>query len=118
MHNFKELKVWTRSKDLAVKVYQITSGFPIEEKFGLTSQMRRCSVSVPSNIAEGCGRNTDKQLVQFLTMAMGSLAELETQLIVANELLFISKTDFEIVASEVNEIQKMLRSLILNKSKI
>ncbi len=78
MHNFEELLIWKRSKSLCISIYKISTIFPKEEVYGLTNQMRRCAVSIPSNIAEGCGRNTSKQLIQFLNIANGSLSELKT----------------------------------------
>jgi len=86
MHNYKELKVWQLSMDVAHAIYQMTSTFPSEEKFGLVSQLRRASVSVASNIAEGAGRNSNKEFSQFLSIANGSVCELETQMILAQKL--------------------------------
>ncbi len=108
MHNYKELKVWQRSMDLAHRIYTISKLLPKEEMYGLQSQIRRSAVSVPSKIAEGCGRNSDKQLLQFLQIAQGSLSELETQLILLDRTLNI-KIEEEI-KDEILEIQKMLRS--------
>lgn len=107
-HNFRELNIWKRSKDLCISIYKITQVFPKEEMFGLTSQIRRSSVSVPSNIAEGCGRNTQKQLVQFLNIAMGSLTELETQVIISDELSYIGSEKAKVILDEIDQIQKML----------
>lgn len=107
-HNFRELKIWQKSKNLCLLVYRITKEFPSDEKFGLINQIRRCSVSVPSNIAEGCGRNTDLQLIHYLNIAMGSLSELETQLLISKDLGYINKLNSEVLLNEVNEIQKML----------
>lgn len=84
MHRFKELEVWKRSVKLAKTVYQLTKRFPDSERFGLISQLNRCSVSIPSNIAEGAGRNTSGEFKQFLGISIGSLYELETQLIISN----------------------------------
>lgn len=84
MHNFKDLIIWQRSMELAKVVYEITANFPPNEKYGLTSQINRAVVSVPSNIAEGAGRSSDKEFAQFLSIALGSAFELETQLILAN----------------------------------
>jgi four helix bundle protein len=92
MHNFKELKVWKESMELARKIYKVTKLFPNEEKFGMTSQLRRCSVSIPSNIAEGCGRNSNKEFGHFLNISIGSSYELETQILLA--------TDFEYLTIE------------------
>ncbi|MCS6796221.1 MAG: four helix bundle protein, partial [Raineya sp.] len=79
MHNYRELKVWQKAVDLVTKVYQITYQFPSEEKFGLVSQIRRCAISIPSNIAEGAGRNTTKDFANFLSIANGACSELSTQ---------------------------------------
>lgn len=113
MHNYKEFKVWKRSIALNVLIYEYTRSFPIEEKFGLVSQMRRSAVSIPSNIAEGSGRRTDKEFVHFLSIAHGSICELETQLFISLELQFISRENFEKTTNELREIQKMLYSLII-----
>ncbi len=107
-HNFKELKIWQRAKVLCIDVYKLTKEFPGDERFGLTNQLRRCAVSVPSNIAEGCGRNTDKQLIHFLNIAMGSLTELETQVIISHELGYINSEIGKEVNVEINELQKMI----------
>ncbi len=106
-HNFRELHVWKRARAFVVVVYEITKSFPKEEIFALTQQIRRCAVSIPSNIAEGCGRGTDPQLVQFLDVAHGSACELETQIYLAFDLKYISAQTLEIALKEVNEIQKM-----------
>jgi four helix bundle protein len=112
MNNHKELEIWKRSIKLAVSVYKATKGFPSEEKFGLTSQIRRCSVSVPSNIAEGAGRKGNKEFLHFLGIAYGSLCELETQLIISLELEFLNHDVFNNLNEEINEIQKMTYSLM------
>jgi four helix bundle protein len=109
-HNFKELQIWKRSIDLAVDVYKLISHFPVEEKYGLTSQCRRSAVSIPSNIAEGSGRGTNKDFSRFLDISLGSSFELETQLILA-ENLFIDTDELENtnrINSELTEIQKMI----------
>lgn len=85
MHNIKELKVWQKSIDLAFKVCEISSKFPLNERFGLTPQTRRCSISIPSNISEGAGRNTKGEFIQFLGIANGSSYELQTQMIIAEK---------------------------------
>ena len=113
MHNYKEFKVWKRSIALNVLIYKCTRSFPVEEKFGLVSQMRRSAISIPSNIAEGSGRRTDKDFAHFLSIAHGSICELESQLFISLELKFISKEDFEKVIYELKEIQKMLYVLII-----
>jgi len=107
----KELAVWKNSIDLVVGVYAASSLFPPDEKFGLTSQMRRAAVSIPSNIAEGCARNSTKELKQFLSIAQGSLAELETQLLISKRLGF--NDDYEsLLLEQMDHIGRMLNSLI------
>lgn len=86
--NHKELDVWKKGMDLVEKIYSLSASFPAEERFGLTSQIRRAAVSVPSNIAEGAARKSDKELLQFISIAIGSLAELETQYLIAIRLGF------------------------------
>ena len=108
MHNFKELNIWKRSVDLAVDVYHLTKSFPKEEKFGLTSQITRSAVSVPSNIAEGSGRNTNKDFNNFLGIALGSSFELETQLIIANKIGILKNDSFNSISKETIEVQKMI----------
>lgn len=107
MHNYKELKLWQKSVDLAVKIYEITRAFPKEEIYGLTSQIRRSAISVSSNIAEGAGRNSSKDFNNFLGIAYGSSSELETQLIIANKINFLDAPTLQLLQNEINEIQKM-----------
>ncbi len=108
MHNFKELKIWNNSMDLVVEVYKQTSNFPSEEKFNLISQLRRCAVSIPSNIAEGAGRNYDKEFNQFLGIARGSSFELQTQLILSNRLEFLEEAKFNELNNSISTIQRMI----------
>jgi len=110
----KDLDVWKESMKLAKDVYLLTSSFPKEELFVLTLQIRRSSISIPSNIAEGAARNSNKDFVKFLYVALGSLAELETQLLLAKELGFINENSLE---SSINSIRKMLIGLIKYLSK-
>lgn len=112
MHNFKELKVWQLSRTLVKEIYEITSDFPSAEKYGLISQLRRCTVSIPTNIAEGCGRNTDKDFAHFLNISLGSAFELETLLILAFDVSFLSQTQLENLSIKISEIQKMTHGLI------
>ncbi|WP_373493440.1 four helix bundle protein [Aquiflexum sp.] len=112
MNNYKELDIWKRSIKLAVNIYKLTSVLPTEEKFGLVSQLRRCAVSVPSNIAEGSGRKTNKEFSQFLTIAYGSLCELDTQVIISLELGYLKSNDVQDIEKEVGELQKMMFALI------
>ena len=113
MHNYRQLKVWTKAIDLVVDIYKITADFPKEEKYGLISQMRRSAVSVSSNIAEGAGRNSEKEFCHFLAIAHGSCYELETQVIVSEKLGLISKEASELIYDRLTEIQKMNYNLQL-----
>ena len=108
MRKYRNLVIWQRSVELATSVYKITSMFPSEEKYVLISQMRRCAVSIPSNIAEGAGRSSDKDYSRFLEMAYGSAYELETQIYIAMKLEFLQTNDFELLSKEIEEIQKMI----------
>ena len=108
MRKYKDLKICIRSVDLATEIYELTSIFPAEEKFGLISQMRRCSISISSIIAEGAGRSSDKEFKRFLDISYGSLYELQTQLIISNNLRFDDDELFEKVEREIIEIQKMV----------
>jgi four helix bundle protein len=110
MHNFKELKFWQKSIDLSVLVYKHTATFPSEEKFGLISQLRRASVSISSNIAEGASRDSAKEFLYFLSISNGSAFEIETQLIIANKLNFIDDDNLLFLLKNVTEIQKMIYS--------
>ena len=89
----KNMEVWKEAKNLALQIYRITENFPDKEIYGLTSQLRRCAVSIPSNIAEGCGRNTDKDTLNFISIALGSVSELETQVIISEELGYTDNTN-------------------------
>ncbi len=108
MHKYKDLQVWQKSIELTTEVYAVTGTFPQRELYGLIAQINRCAVSVPSNIAEGAGRNSNGEFVQFLGIANGSAYELETQLIIANRLNFISNESLDAFTSKLNEIQKMI----------
>ena len=106
--NFKTLDIWKRSRSLVLAVYKSTTEFPSTEKFGLSSQIQRAAVSVPSNIAEGCGRNTNKDLSRFIDISIGSICELETQLYLAYDLGYISKGSGTSLVNEISEIRKMM----------
>jgi len=108
MHDFRQLKVWKKSRLLVVEIFKITKPFPREEKFGLVSQMRRSSISIASNIAEGCGRNSQKDFNRFLDMALGSAFELETQLLISSDLGLIDTLQNEVCLSSINEVSKMI----------
>jgi len=111
MHNFKELIVWQKARKLVKDVYLILKYFPDDERFGIISQIKRASISVPANIAEGAGRNTDKDFGRFLDIANGSCFELETLLILAVDLDYLSELKYDVILKEIEEIQKMIYSL-------
>jgi len=115
MTTHKDLNVWKKSMNLVVLVYKVTGQFPKEELFGLVSQMRRAAVSIPSNIAEGHGRNSEKELTRFLYISLGSASELETQLLLSKELGFLNNESFNDLSNLNNEVIKMLTSLIRSK---
>ena len=110
----KDLDVWKKAMDLAAQVYSLTARFPKEELYGLTSQMRRSAVSIPSNIAEGAARHSRKEFIQFLHIASGSVAELETQLLLAIQMGFISGDH---VISHIEEVRKLLLGLLRSLKK-
>src|SRR4029079_16139061 len=111
MHNYKKLTVWQKSVDLAVEMYKLTKKFPPEEKFGLVSQIRKCVVSIASNIAEGAGRNTTGEFIQFIGISEGSANELETQTIISEKLGYITKEELNKSIDSISEIRRMLFSL-------
>lgn len=108
MLSFKDLVVWQRSHQLTLEIYEVTQCFPKEEIFGLTSQIRRAVSSIPTNIAEGCGRRTNAELANFLNIASGSASEVEYEILLAKEVGYISTKQFEIWTHEIGEIRSML----------
>ena len=114
IHSYKDLIVWQRSMELVVALYELTEKYPKEEIYGLTSQTRRSGVSIPSNIAEGRYRGTKKDYLQFLRIAYGSGAELETQIEIAKRLTTTKNLDFITVDSLLEEVMKMLNKMIRN----
>ena len=112
LKNFKELKVWQKSYQLCLDVYKVTKGFPKEEKYGLTSQIRRASVSIPSNIAEGYGRKTTPDYVRSLYVAYGSICELETQIMLCGDLTYIEEENLRGIQNDIREVERMLKALI------
>ncbi|UII77485.1 four helix bundle protein [Flagellimonas sp. HMM57] len=112
MVNYKNYKVWQRSHNLVLKIYKITEQYPKSEQFGLVSQMNRASVSIPTNIAEGCGRETQKELIRFLYISSGSAHELDYLILVSKELGLINPKKAEDLLVEIDEIKKMLAALI------
>jgi four helix bundle protein len=112
MKSYKELNVWKKSFELVHSVYRVTRVFPREELFALVSQMRRAAISIPSNIAEGCSRKTTREYIQFVQIAFGSAAELETQIALAKELGYLSDEEFGHLNSKTHEVLKMLNGLL------
>lgn len=117
MKDFRTLNVWQKSHELAVMIYQETKKFPKEEVYGITSQIRRAIVSIPTNLAEGCGRGSDRDFAKFAQIAFGSANESEYLILLSNELGFIDKTDSDELTEKVTEIKRMLTSLIKNLHK-
>jgi four helix bundle protein len=109
--SYRDLEVWKLSIELVKEVYHQTHKFPTSEIYGLTNQMRRASISIPSNIAEGQGRNSPKEFRQFLAIALGSMAELETQLIIATEIGYVSSAELDPLLGRIDTIRKMTKSL-------
>jgi four helix bundle protein len=110
MHNYKEMKIWQKARKQVKVVYTISKKLPKEELYGLTSQIRRAVVSIPANIAEGAGRGTDRDFCHFLDIARGSLFELDTLLILASDLEYVSEEELNPVFESINEIIKMMVS--------
>lgn len=110
--SYQQLKVWQRGIELVAEIYRLTKLFPREELYGLSSQMRRSAVSIPSNIAEGYARKHRQEYIQFLRIAYGSSSELETQIIIAKMLNFLEESAFRAVENFVLEVKKMLSGLI------
>ena len=107
MHNFEKLKIWQKAMDIALEVYEISSLLPLDEKFNLIHQIRKCAVFIPSNIAEGAGRNYNKEFIQFLGIANGSTFELITQLILAKRLNLIDQKRVQPIIDQLIEVSNM-----------
>ncbi len=112
MQDFRQLKVWQKSHQLVLDVYRATRGFPKEEMYGLTSQVRRAATSVPSNLAEGCGRPGDGDFCRFTGMAMGSASEAEYQLLLARDLGYLPTEQYEPLDVRAQEVKRMLTALM------
>lgn len=112
MRDFRELKVWWKGHELALDLYRATAGFPREEVYGLTGQVRRAAVSVPANIAEGCGRGGDAELARFMRISMGSASELEYHLLLAKDLEYLDPQQHEQLAEQTREVKRMLAPFI------
>ena len=111
MKDFRKLKVWDRAHEMVLTLYKLTNSFPKSELFGLTSQIRRCSASIPANIAEGCGRLGNSELHRFLQIACGSANELEYHLLLAKDLGYITPEDYRIADKQLLDLKRMLVSL-------
>lgn len=116
MRDFKELQVWQKAHRFALDVYHHGQGFPAEERFGLTAQLRRAAVSAASNIAEGCGREGDRELARYLSIAAGSASEAEYQILLARDLGYVSQEAHRQLDAQVNEVKKMLNGFIKEAS--
>ena len=112
MRDFRELKVWERSHRLVLDVYDVTNKFPRRETYGLTAQLRRCCISIPANIAEGCGRSGDAELGRFMLISMGSANELEYYLLLARDLGSLGSQDYERLSQRTKEVKRMLSTFI------
>ena len=112
MRDFRKLKVWEKSHKLALEIYHESERFPDNERFGLTSQIRRCGYSIPTNIAEGCGRDSEKELARYMNISMGSASELEYLILLAKDLNYISDDSYSDLSNRVIEVKRMLTSFI------
>ena len=112
MQDFKRLLVWKKGHELTLRVYKLSKSFPADEKFGLTSQIRRACMSIPANIAEGCGREGKKELARFLQIALGSAKESEYHLLLAKDLRYVTVETYNEVNSKLDELKRMLVGLI------
>ena len=118
MHRYKDLEIWKLSRKLSTEIYSITANFPDNEKFGLSNQLRRASISLPSNIAEGCSRSSNKDFSRFLEIAIGSAYEMETQLLIAFDLDYIDHDRLEVLINNLDQIVKMtskFRTTLISK---
>ena len=106
MHNYNNLQIWQQAMDLVENIYILTASFPTDEKFGLVSQMNRAAVSIPSNIAEGAGRNSDKDFAHFISIAIGSLYELNTQIVLSERLGYINQTQSQELQKKLDNLQR------------
>ena len=112
VRDFRKLKVWVEGHELTLRVYEVTGRFPREEMFGIVSQMRRCSASVPANIAEGCGRRGDAELHRFMVIAMGSASELEYHLLLAHDLGYLAPDKYHNLEHATQKVKRMLSTFV------
>ena len=117
LKNYRDLKVWQKSYQVCLKIYTITKDFPKEETYGLTSQLRRAAVSIPSNIAEGYGRKTTPDYIRYLYIAYGSNCELETQILLSGDLEYIKSEKLKEIQEAMGEVERMLKALIKSLEK-
>ena len=117
LKNYRDLKVWQKAYQVCLTIYKITKGFPKQETYGLTSQIRRAAISVPSNIAEGYGRKTTPDYIRFLYIAYGSNCELETQILLSGDLEYIKSEKLKEIQEAVGEVERMLKALIKSLEK-
>jgi four helix bundle protein len=117
MRNYRDLKVWAKAHLLTLEMYRLSRTFPREEMFGITSQSRRSASSIGANLAEGCGRRTNREFGRFVRIAMGSASELDYHLVLSRDLGFLNRDDYQRVTRDLTEVRKMLSSL-LNKIEI
>lgn len=118
IESFTDLNAWKEGHKLVLEVYRVTKNFPKEEMFGLTNQMRRCAVSITSNIAEGFSRNTSKDKAQFYAISLGSVTELQNQLLVARDVGYLEKEEFNKIASQTIVVHKLVNGLIKNSDRV
>lgn len=112
LKNYKELQVWQKAYQVCLEIYRLTKSFPQDERYGLTSQIRRAAVSVPSNIAEGYGRKTTNEYIQALYIAYGSTCEIETQTLLVGDLKYIDKEELQKLMVDIGDVERMLKGLI------
>ena len=112
MRNYRELQVWNKAHTLTLELYRLSRGFPKEEMYGITNQLRRAAVSIGANLAEGCGRRTSSELARFVKIAMGSASELDYHLLLCRDLGFMSNDAFSASAAKLTEVRKMLTSFL------
>ena len=112
LRTHKDLDVWKKSIDLVAEIYEITKSFPKDEIYGITNQIRRAAVSIPSNVAEGAGRNHDKEFIQFLYISLGSCSELETQIVISSKIKYIDGKTMDEMLSKISDIRRMILGLI------
>jgi len=112
IQTFKDLDAWKEGHDLVLKIYKVTKIFPKDEMFGLTSQLRRCAVSITSNIAEGFSRQSYKEKVQFYSMTLGSITELQNQITIAHDIGYLSNNEYEVLENQTVKVHKIVNGLI------